>query len=421
MSRSPGPCRRRGASSRAVLVVSIVASSLVVASADAAWTPASRVSSCLPAEPAAFASPSQLYVAAGGGHRPGYALLGADGVARHRVLLPRMPVKVDGRCYIKFARRGRLIAMVWEQRMGTFPSYNTVRPPSGGGPCFRVMASMWRLGGRPARGRPVSTAGTCALTDDTQPRIRADGHLVATWRACSVDSARDLHCPSERIVINTRQVRRSKRFRTTLVPTPQTLDVFHAQPWLDLARDAYGNTLQGSSLLDARRAPTRLRYRLRRAGRSPGPAHVMRVRGLEVEDTLVAMSGRGRYAIATTFGTNEFSIPGPDPVTVLLASGRVGTGSTTIVAAEHEAIEPIAVATDRAQTTSLMFTDAHRRILVDERALRGARLRTHLNRRTGCNALPRLIFDTSGHQAATWFCEHRKRAFIRFRKLHMRR
>jgi hypothetical protein len=143
----------------AIAVGSIVAMSLMVAPADAAWTSASRVSSCLPADPPAFASPSQLYVAAGGGHRPGYALLGPDGVARHRILLPRMPVKIDDCCDIKFARRGRLIAMVWQQRMGTFPSYNSARPPSGTRPCFRVMASMWRIGGRPAQG-PVRSPKT---------------------------------------------------------------------------------------------------------------------------------------------------------------------------------------------------------------------------------------------------------------------
>jgi hypothetical protein len=326
-----------------------------------------------------------------------------------------MPAKIADRCYIKFARRGRLIAMVWEQRMGTFPSYNTARPPSGGGPCFRVMASMWRLGGRPARGRPVSTAGTCALTDDTQPRIRADGHLVAAWQACSVDTAHELHCPSERIVVSTRQLRRPKRFRTTIIATPPAFDVFHAQPLLELARDAYGNTLQASSLLDAQHAPTGLRYRLRRAGRSSGPARVMQARGLEVESTVVAMSGRGRYAIATTFGTNEFSFPGPDPVTVLLARGRVGAGATTIVAAEHEAVDVTGVAIDPSGSTSLMFTAKQRRILVDERSPGGARVRTHLNSHTGCDAQPRLISDTSGHLATTWFCEHRKRVFIRFR------
>lgn len=400
----------------AVAVGWIVAVSPMVAPAHAAWTPASRVSSCLPADPAAFASASQLYVAAGGGQRPGYALLGPDGVARHRVLLPRMQTKIADRCYIRFARRGRLIAMVWEQRAGAFPTYNTARPPSGNGPCIRVMASMWRLGGRPARGRPVSTAGTCALTDETRPRIGADGRLVASWQACSVDGAYDLRCPTERIVVNTRQLRSAKRLRTTAAEPPAFLDVFRAGPWLELARDAHGNTLQATSVLDAQRNPTRLRYRLRRGGRSPGPARIMRVGGLEVQSILVAMSGRGRYALATTFGTNEFSIPGPDPVTVLLASGRVGAGAATIVAADHDAVDARGVSIDPAGSTSLLFTAKHRRILIDERAPGAARVRTHLNRHNGCDAQPRLISDMSGNLATTWACEHRERVFIRFRK-----
>jgi hypothetical protein len=129
---------------------------------------------------------------------------------------------------------------------------------------------------------------------------------------------------------------------------------------------------------------------------------------------MTAMAGRGHYAIATTFGNGEFSIPGPDPVTVLLATGRAGAGSKTIVAAKDDPISPQAVSVDPTGTTHLMFTDKHGRILIDERAPGQTRVRTQLNAHNGCGALPRLISDADGNLAATWFCERQGRAFIRF-------